>query len=291
MEFRVINKSDIEIFKKYIVNNPCSSYNFVTCYAWCNDDNLKICEQDGFLYIMWDRSDRIRMLFPKGNGDIKKAILNACEYQKNRGFNPCFYSLDENDVITLKELFSNEFYYDYDRNNSDYIYESDKLITLSGKKLHSKKNHYNSFIKKHNFIYRELTDSDKPKCKDLFDDWYVLKDENARLLKQSRAATYKIIDNVGNFGLKGAVIEVDGEVIACSIGEAVTEDTALIHLEFANKNYAGIYSAINKLFVENEWNNYKFINREEDMGDEGLRKAKESYQPVKLINEYTAKLK
>ena len=291
MEFKVIEETDKELFDKYIINNPCSSYNFITCYAWCNEDNLKICEHEGFLYIMWESGGKARMLFPKGNGDLKNAIINGINYLKDKGLPIYFASLLEDDIIKIKELFHDEFYFDYDKNNSDYIYESEKLINLSGKKLHSKKNHYNAFTKRYNFIYRELTDADKSACKELFDNWYTFKDENARLLKQSRAATYKIIDNVGNFGLKGAVIEIDGEIAACSVGEAVSDDTALIHLEFANKNYNGIYSAINKLFTENEWKNFKFINREEDMGDQGLRRAKESYQPYKLLNEYTAKIK
>ena len=291
MEFRVIKESDKELFSKYIINNPCSSYNFITCYAWCNEDNLKICEQDGFLYIMWEGANKARMLFPKGNGNLKDAINSCVKYLKSRNLKPYFAALSEDDVIKMKDLFGDEFYFDYDRNNSDYIYECEKLINLSGKKLHSNKNNYNSFVKKYNFTYRELTDADKTACKRLFDNWYTLKDENARLLKQSRAATYKIIDNVGKFGLKGAVIEIDGEIAACSVGEEISPDTVLIHLEFANRDYNGIYAAINKMFAQNEWKDYKYINREEDMGDLGLRRAKESYQPYKLLNEYTAKLK
>ncbi len=292
LDFRVISAADKPLFDKYNSKNQRSSYNFITNFIWSGEDKLKICVDDDFLFIFWDIGSHSRMLYPIGFGNDKRgAILKACNYMKKRGITPLFSSLLEEDVLELKELFPNIFLFDYDRNNSDYIYSSEKLINLSGKKLHSKKNRLNGFKRNYNYIYRNIEPKDISHCKKLFDLWYNEKDENTRLLPESKTATYKLLDNLNDFTLIGGLIEVDNEIVACTIGEKITADTALIHVEFANTAFNGSYAAINQQFVEHEWANVPYINREEDMGDEGLRRAKEAYQPIKLLNEYTAKLK
>ena len=191
----------------------------------------------------------------------------------------------------FERFFGDEFIFDYDRDGSDYLYDSQKLISLSGKKLHSKKNHLNSFKRNHEFIYRSIKPEDIPNCKALFDLWYNEKEEITRLMPESKVATYKLLDNMHELGLKSGLIEIDGKVVACTVGEKATEDTALIHVEFADTSYNGSYAAINQQFAEREWSDMTYINREEDMGNEGLRKAKESYQPIKLLNSYKATMK
>lgn len=292
MEFRCINERDIKTFEKYNKNNIRSIYNFITNYIWAGNGHLKICEKDNCLIILWDFGEKLYMQYPLGDSENKKTILEECaEYMRERNCRVIFNSLSEDEVIELKEFFPNKYLFDYDRDSSDYIYESEKLITLSGKKLHSKKNHINAFKRKYNFIYRRITENDIPECKELFMKWYGTKDTDDYFIKRSKDATFKLLDEFQKFGLIGGVIEVDEKLIACSIGEKIREDTALIHIEFADTNYQGSYAIMNQQFIENEWNDCKYINREEDMGDEGLRKAKESYQPIKLLNLYTAKEK
>ena len=92
-------------------------------------------------------------------------------------------------------------------------------------------------------------------------------------------------------GLSGGVIEIDGKICAFSVGEALTDETALIHIEKADTSYSGIYAAINNEFVKNRWSGYKYINREEDMGIENLRKAKLSYHPDILLEKHVARFK
>ena len=294
MNFRNIEITDKPIFDKFVkgTKNPRSLYNFTTSYIWSGEGKVKIAVEDDVLYILWYFKEKSFMLYPVVlGGDIKAAIRKGVAYLKDLGAKPRFISLSPNDVLELKALYGDEFHYDYDRDNSDYLYETERLINLSGKKLHSKKNHYNAFCKNYNFTYRRIEDTDIEACKALFDSWYKDKGEGTKLLEESKVATYKLLDNLKELGVIGGLIEVDGKIIACSVGEKITDDTALIHVEFANTDYRGAYAAINREFVKNEWQDCKYINREEDMGDEGLRKAKESYQPLALLDEYKAILK
>lgn len=294
MNFRNIEITDKPIFDRFVkgTKNPRSLYNFTTCYIWAGDDKVKIAIDDDVLYILWNLKEKSFMLYPIVlGGDVKAAIDKGVSHLESLSAKPRFISLSPNDVLELKSVYPDDFHYDYDRDNSDYLYETERLINLSGKKLHSKKNHYNAFCKNYNFTYRRIEKDDIDACKELFDLWYKDKDEDTRLLKESKDATFKLLDNLDELGVTGGLIEVDGKIIACSVGEKITDDTALIHVEFANTEYRGAYAAINREFAKNEWADCKFINREEDMGDEGLRKAKESYQPVTLLDEYRATLK
>ena len=92
-------------------------------------------------------------------------------------------------------------------------------------------------------------------------------------------------------GVKGGAILIDGKVEAFALGEPLNQDTVVIHIEKANSAYEGLYSLINQAFLENQWSGYTYINREQDLGEEGLRKAKESYFPHHMINKYTIALK
>ena len=165
------------------------------------------------------------------------------------------------------------------------------MITHSGKKLHSKKNHLNYFKKTYKFEYKKLTQSDMEDCKKLFNAWHNEKDDDLKLIGESKDATNKVLDNFDALSVVGGGIYVDGKMIAFSIGEKITNDMALIHLEVANPEYRGAFNIMNQQFCENEWHDLKYVNREEDMGLEGLRKAKLAYNPVFLIDRYNAVLK
>ncbi len=294
MNFRKLEITDKHIFDRFIKGkeNLRSIYNFTTLYIWSGDGKVKIAVEDDVLYILWDFLEKSFMMYPiSDGGDMKAAINKATEYLKGIGAVPRFRSLDANNVLELKALFPDSFLFDYDRDSSDYLYDAERLISLSGKKLHSKKNHYNAFQKNYNFTYRRITENDIDECKALFDLWYSDKDEGAKLLTESRGATFRLLDNLKTLDVVGGLLEVDSKIIACSVGERICKDTALIHVEFANTDYRGAYAAINREFVKNEWADCKYINREEDMGDEGLRRAKESYQPIGLVDLYKTTLK
>lgn len=291
-EIKRITIKDKDIFKKYYNNIDASIYNFTNLFMWSGEDSIVYFEEDGFIVPVFQFGKTPpTVLFPVGEGDFRLCVLKVCDYLSSRGVNPVFSQLTNDMMAKMKEYFPTEFEFVPNRNAADYVYEVEKMITHSGKKLHSKKNHLNYFLKNYNFEYRTLSENDMDECKALFDMWQAQKEEDLKLIAESKEATYKVLDNFKELGVKGGGIWLDDKLIAFSIGEQITENMALIHLEVADSSYRGAFNAINQKFCENEWKDLKYVNREEDMGIEGLRKAKTAYNPVFLIDRYNAVFK
>ncbi|MBE7027840.1 MAG: DUF2156 domain-containing protein [Ruminococcaceae bacterium] len=280
-----------EVVSPYFKNITNSVYNFTTAFLWGGEKHVKYSIIDGSLVLFYEYpKSPICASYPLGDGDKRNAIISACDYMKSKGVTPVFRNLSPFMADELKSLFPNKFEYIPDRNAFDYIYETKKLIDLSGKELHSKRNHYNYFKKTYNYKYYKMTQDDTKECKALFDKWIEGK-ERTRWLEVSREATFKALDNLDELGLTGGMIKVGREICAFSLGEAVSSDTALIHFEVALSSLRGAFNAINCEFCANEWKNFTYVNREEDMGIENLRKTKEAYRPVFLLEKINAVLK
>ncbi len=176
-----------------------------------------------------------------------------------------------------------------ERDSHDYFYEAEKLRTLSGRKYHSKKNHYNSFLKEYGdrFEYRRLGCKDFPEAIALMERWAEDKEKDQHLVGE-RLAVEKVFKNYPKLTeTKVGGIYIDNNLEAFTFGELLNPDTVVVHVEKANPEIRGLYTAINKLFLENEFPDVEFVNREEDLGLEGLRQAKLSYKPIKLVEKYT----
>jgi len=274
--------------KPYFKNITNSMYNFTTALMWGGKDFVNYSEIAGCLVLFYEfPKSPICATFPIGGGDKKEAVIKACGHMKSKGVNPVFKNLSPAMAEELKELFPEDFEYIPDRNAFDYVYETQNLINLSGKDLHSKRNHYNYFKNNYKYEYVKMTQKDVPECKELFDRW-IKEKEDSKWLQSSRNATFIALDNLDFLDLTGAMIKVDGEICAFSVGEAVSDDTALIHLEVADTDLRGAFNAINREFCANEWKDFKYINREEDMGLPGLRRAKEAYRPAFLHEKINA---
>jgi hypothetical protein len=137
------------------------------------------------------------------------------------------------------------------------------------------------------FLYRELTQKDFPEAIKLMDRWAEDKEKDQNLVGE-RLAVEKVFRNYSRLPeTKVGGIFIDDVLEAFSFGDLLNPDTAVIHVEKANPEIRGLYAAINKLFLENEFPSVEFVNREEDLGIEGLRQAKLSYKPIKLVEKYT----
>jgi hypothetical protein len=183
-------------------------------------------------------------------------------------------------------MFPNTFKYRYDRDNYEYIYLSEKLIKLNGDKLQSKRNHINRFKRENNdWSYaRIVSRDDLSECLRMLDKWENLNIAKAeQSLRYDYIATKIMIDNFHYLGLVGGAIKVKGDIVAFTIGERLTDDTFVIHVEKAYSELNGAYTIINQQFVLHEAVNFPYINREEDMGVAYLRKAKMSYDPYNLL--------
>jgi uncharacterized protein len=167
----------------------------------------------------------------------------------------------------------------------DYVYSTEQLINLSGKHFHSKRNHINAFNALYNYKYIPITTHNLSLLSEAADTLFTERDDEE--LSDEYGSICSAIDAFDELGLKAGVITTGGEIIAYSIGEKMNRDTALIHFEKANRIYNGIYSVINNDFLRTEFSDTIYVNREEDMGYEGLRKAKLSYNPVHLNEVYS----
>lgn len=168
----------------------------------------------------------------------------------------------------------------------DYLYKAEELATLPGNRFHKKKNLYNQFLKLYPDYSYSPIDLD---CVEAvlqmqaeWCEWHECK--NSAALRAENKAIARILRNWDRIpGLNGGAIRLDGKVVAYTVGEKLTDDTLVVHFEKGTTSYKGIYQAINRLFAEAEKGEYTYFNREQDMDDEGLRKAKESYNPCEYI--------
>ncbi|MBD8348928.1 DUF2156 domain-containing protein [Dysgonomonas sp. HGC4] len=238
---------------------------------------LKFLETDGKIYYM----------MPIGPMPINEAIqmLQADAKASNIPFQMKGITVEMWEMINKK--MPNQFQHVHERNNDEYIYLSSKLISLSGKKLQSKRNHINRFkLDNPDWQYFPITSKKElNECAAMLDEWENIKEDKNRSLQYDYIATRLMLEHFDYLQLTGGAIRVNGKIIAFTIGEKLTEDTFVVHVEKAFGEIHGAYTIINQQFIEHEASKFKYINREEDMGLESLRKAKLSYQPDILLEE------
>ncbi len=281
MDFKPVTLNDRKLFEKYykFENSIGSHYSFTNSFIWQKGYDVKYAIIDGFLCVSACFTDKPYYTFPVGEGDID-LVLN--KLIKNAGEQTVFTQLTKEEAEYLKDNFGFETSINLDI--AEYVYETEKLIKLSGKAYHQKKNHLNSFIKKYEYTFEEINIDSIPDAK----EFCLRSIEKFTDRENERDAIHRLFDNFFGLELTGAVIRVDGEIIAVTAGEMLNPETAVIHLEKADTTFSGSYAAINNLFAKNCFPNTKYINREEDMGIEGLRKAKQSYRPAFMVNKYMA---
>lgn len=178
------------------------------------------------------------------------------------------------------------FSFKEERYTYDYVYRSADLIQLAGRKYHSKRNHLNQFLRKYHSEFQLMNAEIAQECLALETEWFNIS-RKRELLSDEEWAMATIFNNFQELNLKGAVIRVEGQIQALSVGERLNRNMAVIHIEKANTEFDGIYAAINQQFAQESWSELEFINREEDMGLEGLRKAKLSYNPERLVEKFS----
>ncbi|HWR40772.1 MAG TPA: phosphatidylglycerol lysyltransferase domain-containing protein [Patescibacteria group bacterium] len=195
-------------------------------------------------------------------------------------------------VKALEEAAPARFRFTSLRDRWDYLYAATDLRELAGRKYHSKRNHISRFQTTYpNWTYAPLTPELVPACRVNSDIWCEQRqcDLHPDLAFEYRAIQ-AALENLTKLGLTGGAIFLDGKVEAFTFGEMLNEDTLVIHIEKANGEIPGLYPAINQEFCRRAFPEAVWINREEDLGSEGLRKAKESYYPVRLVEKYAARL-
>ncbi|MDF2588820.1 MAG: hypothetical protein K0S41_2661 [Anaerocolumna sp.] len=226
--------------------------------------------------------------------DIPTVFAEIKEYWNNTLNQPLnMYLIDETFLETLKMIpgFTEEFRVVDDRDSYDYIYDAEKLKTLSGKAYHKKKNHLNSFLKNYEgrFEYKTLCCSDIDEIEAFHDRWLINRDyeDKHNSIRSEENGIHRIFKNCGMIDCQMGGVYIDGKLEAYSIGSYAPDiNCAFIHIEKANINIPGLYNYINQQFLIHAFPDAKFVNREDDLGQEGLRKAKLSYNPIRLERKF-----
>ncbi len=175
-----------------------------------------------------------------------------------------------------------------DRNNFDYVYNAEDLATLAGRKYHAKKNHVNKFKNTYqDYRYLPLTSELTGMCIDNAVEWCKKHGcQQGDGLDMEKKAIIEALNSFDFLDLAGGAIMVEGKLEAFTFGERLNSDTVVVHVEKANPNIPGMYAVINQEFSSRYWPQFRYINREEDLGIPGLRKAKLSYHPEILLEKY-----
>ncbi len=293
----MIELSDRPLISSYLQkqNYRASDFCFTNLYTWGKRFNTQFAVANGWLFIRFkDNYERNSYLKPIGTGDLREAIEWIIE--DHATFDSVFQlrGLTEEMISEVSAAFPERFNYNLNRSVSDYIYTTEKLIQLKGKKLQSKRNHINRFKRENNWSYQSLERNPETveACKRVLDKWMRVNGEEKDLtLEYDDFATTLMLEHFDYLELKGGAIRVNDEIVAFAIGERLTEDTFVVHVEKAFSSVHGAYAIINQQFVENEMMDFTYVNREEDMGLDNLRKAKLSYQPDILLKKYNARFK
>ena len=280
------DKADID---KLLKCSSCESmeYNFTLLFIWQNQYGIEFAIEDDMLYIRSGISKKA-YLFPCGKGDLKSAVDKLFDYCPD---GLMFYSLNDVQKTFLEREYPGKFTFTENRDAGDYVYLAESLINLKGKKLSSKRNHINKFEAENpDWQYEEINDDNLDEIKIMHEKWCKAQDFNERKgLKEETEAVKIALKNYKELELFGGLIRTGGEVVAFSIGDKLNRDTVLVHIEKAFSSINGAYTIINREFVKHNCVGFTYVNREDDTADEGLRRAKLSYQPYEIIKKYNAK--
>lgn len=261
-------------------------YTFGNNYVWRKVYNIQICRyKDFYMLRNTDHTDgQPRFFFPAGRGDLHEAIAVLREYCSGLGV-PLMMTANKQSTEWLIANYP-EVRAEGDRDGFDYIYNSADLAELKGKKYHSKRNHLNRFYE-NDWSFEPITAANIPDCVSVLDQWLAANSTEPDADKQTEASVVReSLDNFAALGYTGGLLRVSGEPQAFTFGEKSSEDTFVVHAEKALLNYQGAYTAVNCEFAKTIAGQYRYINREEDAGSPGLRKAKLSYYPAFMEEKY-----
>ena len=289
LEFKSLEIKDKALINRYLEKcgrRNCES-NFSTIFNWGGALGTKFAITDGTLLMGFEKEEEV-LFYPPLGEHIEPAVREAIDYAETRGKRLQFVTLSEamaGQICAEFPAFESEYNEDY----SDYVYLAEKLQTLSGKKLHGKRNHISRFEKTYNYEFSLIGPEDYKDCLEINYEWCK---ENGSCTSESAqnelCAIRRCFAHFEQLDVTGGILRVDGKAIAFTVGSRLYpgSDTYNIHFEKALGGYEGAYPAINKYFANTLPENIVFINREEDMGLPGLRKAKQSYRPEFLEPKY-----
>lgn len=296
LSFKPITIEDKNIITSFTYNSHLRNcdYAFANICSWRFLYESMYTVSDGFLFIRFHVEEKghrhLAYMFPVGNGDLKHAIKTLEADATEMGSPLSILGVTPESKNDLDTLYSGSFTYIKERDYFDYIYLREDLITLKGKKFQAKRNHINKFKSRYEYTYLPITPDICCQCLEVERLWCkanLNENDKEDLSHEYQSMTFAL-KHFEELGLIGGAIVVDGKIIAFTYGSPINQNTFGVHVEKADVNYEGIFSLINQEFSSRIPEQYIYINREEDLGLEGLRKSKLSYNPTLLLEKNTA---
>jgi hypothetical protein len=270
-----------------------SEFTFTNLFIWREAYQLRLSVVgDAIAIFAWRADPEDSFLFPPLGAGAGRETVRAClEHMAAQGHSARMARATARDLARLG-IGEEEFTVESDRDQWDYVYPVPELIELKGNRHHRKRNHIEQFLSRHTFTYRPLAPDLVSACQELQDRW--CDDKHCDLVATLRAearAVKEVLASFAPLGVVGGCIEVEGKVEAFALGEILNRDTMVVHIEKANAAFHGLYQLMNQQFLEQAWPSVTYVNREQDLGIEGLRSAKESYHPHHMVEKFMVRLR
>lgn len=273
-----------------------SECSFVNMYLWGRGYG-EIARLDGFVVQFIKYGGVKYYAYPAGDGDLRAALEALAEDARSYGHPMRLLGVTEERRAELETAWPGAFLYEENRDAADYLYEIDRLADLGGKKLQSKRNHCNRFEQNHpGWTVEPITPDNLGQCRDMADVWFAQYDgesSEAHDFQIEKIALGRAFDDFEGLGFEGLILKDGGEVLAFTMGNRIQPDTFDVNFEKAYAGVQGAYPVVNREFaraIRARYPEVKYLNREDDMGLPGLRKAKESYHPDILLTKAVAAL-
>ena len=288
IDFKPLSLEEKDLFQQHLRcggERGCE-YSFVNLYLW-GRQKAALVENTLVFFSQFNRKSVY--LFPVGCTDKKPALDAVIADAKERGI-PCrLVGLTHDDCALLEQLYPGQLHYHFDRDSFDYVYDINDLADLKGKKYQRKRNHLNRFkLQRPDYTLAPITDENTPAVREFVERWYATRQENDPHadFRMEQVALFKALEQRKNLGMEGLILTDGGQILAMTLGSFLSDTTFDVHFEKALDTADGAYPAINSGFanyLREKYPQLLYLNREDDMGLEGLRKAKLSYYPHHMI--------
>jgi hypothetical protein len=292
LSFKAPEISDKQWVDELLFNSKIQSCDFCfgNIFIWAKIYNTQIARLGNALICRYFIDNEYSYSFVPGAESIELIVNEMLEDAQKHNQSLKIYGLTKSEKQLLEEKMKDAFQFTEMRDFFDYVYNTEDLINLSGRKYHQKRNHISYFKNNHSWQYETITDDNIEECRAFNRQWERHNgNKSPDELLNENLAIQTALDNFDALSFVGGLLRVDGKIEAYTLGEPLNDEMFCTHIEKANADMRGAYAMINQQFAEHELSSYKFVNREEDTGSEGLRQAKMTYHPAFLVENYFAR--
>lgn len=288
----ISDKSLIESYLK-LTDYEGYNYNFNTMMMWNHIYRIQYEADESFLILQYRYEDQVFWMMPLcQQKDYPQAFERMQHISRQEGIPFILSYIEEPFKQWMEERYGSRFRFSSSPDYSEYIYSCEKNRTLAGRKMVKRRNHFNAFLREHpDYVYKDLDESNLDDVRTCLARWEQEKQNEETLddLRSEHKGIINLIKNFSRLDYKGGCIYLNGQLEAFIIGSSLGKDSVEIHVEKANAEIRGLYVAILKEFLSHHFSEALWINREEDMGYENLRKAKQQLHPVRMVDNYTCR--